>query len=263
MMPKIGLALGSGGARGFAHLGVLKALQEHNISIDLIAGSSMGALVGCFYAFGHDLNQLIKLSVSFRRNFYLDITIPKMGFIEGKRVKHLVELFMQGKTLEQLKIPVCVVATDLQTGDKVEFKKGNIADCVRASIAIPGIFTPEKIDGRLLVDGGVVDKVPVASVKNMGADIVIGCDVSKVNKKAEISTVFDVIMQSLEIMQTEIGAFKEIESDIMIRPDVEEFSARAFTNISEIIQRGEEAAIKKIPEIKRVISEFINRNPIP
>ncbi|MCJ7839536.1 patatin-like phospholipase family protein [Lederbergia sp. NSJ-179] len=255
-MPKIGLALGSGGARGFAHLGVLKILQHHSIPIDCIAGSSMGALVGCFYAFGHDVEQLIKLSIAFKRNHYLDFTIPKMGFIEGKRIKNMIDLFMHGKNLEDLNIPVCVMTTDLQTGERVEFTSGNIAKIVRASIAIPGIFTPEKINGRLLVDGGVVDKIPISTVRKMGADIVIGSDVAFVNKKAEITTIYDVIMQSLDIMQTEIGTARELESDLMIRPHVEEFSTRSFKNIDEMIKRGEEETLRKMPEIKRLISDY-------
>ncbi|KRG14147.1 esterase [Virgibacillus soli] len=254
-MPKIGLALGSGGARGFAHLGVLKILQEHSIPIDVIAGSSMGALVGCFYAFGHNLEQLIRLSIAFQRNHYLDFTIPKMGFIEGKRIENLINLFMHGKNLEELKIPVKVMTTDLQTGEKVEFSKGNIARIVRASIAIPGIFTPVKINGRLLVDGGVVDKIPISTVRKMGADIVLASDVAIVNKKAEITTVYDVIMQSLDIMQTEIGTVKEGESDLMLRPHVEEFSARSFKNIKDIIKRGEEETLRQLPKIKQLIKE--------
>ncbi|MBS4217861.1 patatin-like phospholipase family protein [Bacillus sp. FJAT-49711] len=254
--PKIGLALGSGGARGFAHLGVLKALKDHSIPIHMIAGSSMGALVGCFYAFGHDLDQLIKLSTAFKRKYYLDFTVPKMGFITGNRVKNLIDLFMHGKNLEDLQIPVCVVATDLKTGEKIEFNKGHIASIVRASIAIPGIFIPEKLNGRLLVDGGVADRVPVSSVKKMGADLVISSDVAGVNAEAEISTVYDVIMQSLDILQMEIGIAREFESDIMIHPPVELFNARAFKNIEEIINIGEAETLKKIPEIKKVIQEF-------
>lgn len=254
--PKIGLALGSGGARGFAHLGVLKALEENSIPVDMIAGSSMGALVGCFYAFGHDLNQLIKLSTAFKRKYYLDFTVPKMGFIAGNRVRSLIELFMQGKQLEELNIPISVIATDLLTGEKVVFTKGPIGAIVRASIAIPGIFIPEKINGRLLVDGGVVDRVPVSTLKKMGADLIIGSDVARVNVEAELSSIYDVIMQSLDIMQMEIGALREEESDIMIRPRVEKFSARAFTNIEEIIKCGEEATLEKIPDIKQAINDF-------
>ncbi|GIN19050.1 MAG TPA: esterase [Bacillus bacterium] len=259
--PKIGLALGSGGARGFAHLGVLKTLKEHSIPVDMIAGSSMGALIGCFYAFGHDIGQLIKLSKAFKRQYYIDFTVPKMGFIAGNRVKNLIRLFMQGKKLEDLDIPVAVIATDLQTGEKVVFKTGPIPEVVRASISIPGVFVPEKVNGKLMVDGGVADRVPVSTVKEMGANIVIGVDVSRVNRRAEILTVYDVIMQSIDILQMEITAAREVESDIMILPPVEHVSAKAFKNIEEIIKIGEEATLLKLPMIQAVIKKWQNENP--
>lgn len=255
-LPKIGLALGSGGARGFAHLGVLKALEDNDIPVHCISGSSMGALVGCFYAFGHDINQMIKLSAAFRRQYYLDFTVPKMGFVAGRRVKNLIRLFTHGKSIEELAIPLAVVATDLQTGERVIFTKGPISDAVRASISIPGIFVPEKMNDRLLVDGGVSDRVPVSAAKEMGADIVIGVDVSGINQKAEIMTIYDVIIQSIDILQMEIVAARENESDVMIRPPVELFNARAFTNIKEIIQIGEEAALRKMPDIIETINSW-------
>ena len=143
--PKIGLALGSGGARGFAHLGVIKVLRDEGIPIDMIAGSSMGAMAGCFYAAGLDTERLYKISKTFKRKYYLDFTVPKMGFIAGKRVKELIRIFTYGKEIQDLDIPIAVVATDVVTGEKVVFKDGPIADAVRASIAIPGIFTPEKL----------------------------------------------------------------------------------------------------------------------
>ncbi len=254
--PKIGLALGAGGARGFAHLGVIKALVEANISIDLIAGSSMGALVGCFYGVGQKMEDLYKLSTSFRRKYYLDFTVPKMGFISGKRIKEFIQLFTHNKNIEELNIPVAVVATDLMNGEKVIFREGPISTAVRASISIPGIFVPERVNGRLLVDGGVIDRVPVSVVKDMGADITIGVDVSHVKTDADISTIFDVIMQSIDIMQLEIVAHREFTSDVMIRPHVEMYSTRAFTNIEEIIAIGEEETKKMIPTIKKVIEDW-------
>jgi NTE family protein len=254
--PKIGLALGSGGARGFAHLGVIKVLNEANIPIHLIAGSSMGALVGTLYAAGLDIDRLYKLAFAFKRKFYLDFTVPKMGFIAGKRVKELIRIFTHGKRLEELDIPVAVIATDLIRGEKIVFKNGPIADAVRASISIPGIFVPEKIDGRILVDGGVVDRVPVSVAREMGADIVIAVDVSHVKKNEEITSIFDVILQSIDIMQDELVRHREIESDIMIRPHVEQYSSRAFTNTKEIIQIGEEEAKKQLHKIKAVIEEW-------
>lgn len=254
--PKIGLALGSGGARGFAHLGVIKTLLDAEIPIDMIAGSSMGAMVGCFYGAGLDIERLYKLSRVFKRKYYLDFTIPKMGFIAGNRVKELIRIFTHGRNLEQLDIPVHVVATELMTGDKVVFKEGPIADAVRASIAIPGIFVPEKYDGKLLIDGGVVDRVPVSVVEDMGADIIIAVDVSRINRNTEITSIYDVIMQSIDILQMEIVSNREIASDVMIRPPVEKYSSRAFTNIDEIIAIGEEETKKHIETIKGMIEEW-------
>ncbi len=254
--PSIGLALGSGGARGFAHLGVIKVLREEGISIDMIAGSSMGAMVGCFYAAGLDIDRLYKLSKVFKRKYYLDFTVPKMGFVSGDRVKELIKVFTHGKKLEELDIPVSVVATDLGTGEKVVFSEGPIADAVRASISIPGIFTPEKWNGRLLVDGGVIDRIPVSVVKEQGADIIIGVDVAHVKTNAEINSIFDVIMQSIDIMQMELVENRKIVSDVMIRPRVEKYSSRAFTHIDEIIAIGEEETIKQLPSIKQAIDQW-------
>ncbi|MBV7503849.1 patatin-like phospholipase family protein [Bacillus sp. sid0103] len=254
--PKIGLALGSGGARGFAHLGVIKALKDAGIPIHLIAGSSMGALVASFYGAGIDMDRLYKLSTAFKRKYFLDFTVPKMGFISGKKVKEFIKVFTHGKNIEDLSIPIGIVATDLLTGEKVVFKTGPVADAVRASISIPGIFVPEKYNGRILVDGGVSDRVPVSVAKEMGADIVIAVDVSRVKRNAEITSIYDVIMQSIDIMQAEIINNREIAANVMIRPPVELYSSRAFTNIVEIINLGEEEAIKHFTQIKTVIEQW-------
>ncbi|MDR7236172.1 MULTISPECIES: patatin-like phospholipase family protein [Neobacillus] len=254
--PKIGLALGSGGARGFAHLGVIKALKDAGIPIHLIAGSSMGALVASFYGAGIDMERLYKLSTAFKRKYFLDFTVPKMGFISGKKVKEFIKVFTHGKNIEELDIPIGIVATDLLTGEKVVFQTGPVADAVRASISIPGIFVPEKYNGRILVDGGVSDRVPVSVAKEMGADIVIAVDVSRVKRNAEILSIYDVIMQSIDIMQAEIINNREIAASVMIRPPVEIYSSRAFTNIDEIINLGEEEAKKSLHQIKTVIDQW-------
>ena len=254
--PRIGLALGSGGARGFAHLGVIIALKEAGIPIHLIAGSSMGALVASFYGTGLDLERLYKLSTAFKRKYFLDFIVPKMGLISGKKVKEFIRLFTHGKNIEDLTIPVGIVATDLLTGEKVVFKSGPVAEAVRASISIPGIFVPEKYNGRILVDGGVSDRVPVSVAKEMGADIVIAVDVSRVKRNAEISSIYDVIMQSFDIMQAEILNSREIAANIMIRPPVEIYSSRAFTNIEEIIKMGEEETKKHLQQIKAEIEQW-------
>ncbi|MBA9024982.1 MULTISPECIES: patatin-like phospholipase family protein [Bacillaceae] len=254
--PKIGLALGSGGARGFAHLGVIKVLKEAGISIDMIAGSSMGALVGSFYAAGSDVERLYRLSKVFKRKYYLDFTVPKMGFVAGKKVKELIRVFTYNKRIEELDIPLAIVATDIKKGEKVVFQSGSIADAVRASISIPGIFVPEKIGDRLLVDGGVIDRVPVSVVRSMGADLVIAVDVSNVKKEIEITSIYDVIMQSLDILQMELTESRKLSSDVMIRPHVENYNSKSFTNIHEIITIGEEEARLNLEKIKQCIDTW-------
>ncbi|MFC7321453.1 patatin-like phospholipase family protein [Halobacillus campisalis] len=256
--PKIGLALGSGGARGFAHLGVLKVLHENQIPVHMIAGSSMGALVGSLYAAGQKIDDLYKLAFTFKRKYYLDFTVPKMGFVQGRRIKEYIRLFTFGKTIEDFTIPMSIVATDLTTGGKKIFHKGPACDAVRASISIPGIFVPEKIDGRLYIDGGVIDRVPVSVVKDMGADIIIAVDCSHTDAEPTIHSIYDVIIQSIDIMQDELASVTERSSftDIMIRPDVTKFSSRAFTDLQEIVKEGEKAAENEIDSILNKIRDW-------
>ncbi|MFG6115239.1 patatin-like phospholipase family protein [Halobacillus sp. MO56] len=254
--PTIGLALGSGGARGFAHLGVIKALHDHNIPVDLIAGSSMGALVGSFYAAGQKIEDLYKLAATFKRKYYLDFTVPKMGFIQGKRIKEYIRLFTYHKKIEEFVIPMGVVATDLYAGTKRVFMTGNASDAVRASISIPGIFVPEKIDDRLYIDGGVIDRVPASVAKEMGADMVIAVDCAQFSGDADINSIYDVITQSIDIMQDELVTHLGVSADIMIQPDVSRFSTRAFTDIEEIIKEGEKAAKAQISNIKGLLANW-------
>ncbi|WP_245680501.1 patatin-like phospholipase family protein [Bacillus marinisedimentorum] len=255
-MPKIGLALGSGGARGFAHLGVLKVLKDHNIPVHSIAGSSMGALVGALYGAGQSIEDLYKIARAFQRKYYLDFTVPRMGFIAGNKVKDLIRIFTYNKMIENLTPGLAVVATDLHTGERVVFKSGNAADAVRASISIPGIFVPENIGGRLLIDGGVVDRVPVSVAMEMDMDMVIAVDVAHFGGNEEVRSIFDVILQSIDIMQGELVRYQEINADIMIRPRVDKFSSRAFTDLEEIISIGEKETVKMIPAITAAIEAW-------
>lgn len=254
--PKIGLALGSGSARGFAHIGVIQTLLENHIPIDYIAGSSIGALIGSFFAvqgrpdFFHQGLQKIN------RKKFLDFCMPKMGLIKGNKIQEMVSLFTYGKHLEQFHIPMAVVATELQTGKRKVFVKGNAAEAVRASISIPGVFVPYEIQGKRYIDGGVIDRVPVTVVRQMGAHIVIGVDVSSRKIYGEVTSIFDVIMQSLQIMETQIIKPTEFRTDILIRPDVERFKPRAFTNLDQIIMEGARATKAMLPKIREVIAEF-------
>ncbi|WP_227935708.1 patatin-like phospholipase family protein [Alkalihalobacillus deserti] len=254
--PKIGLALGSGGARGFAHIGVLKALEKESIPIDFIAGSSMGALVGSLYGVGQSPANLEKFATLFRRKYFIDFIVPKLGFVAGQKVKEVIRLLAKGKKVEELSPPVAIVTTDIRNGEKVVLTEGDVATAVRASIAIPGIFVPEKVGNRLLVDGGVIDRVPVSVVKEMGADVTIAVDVSYFRTEPELHTIYDVIMQSMDIMAREMIRVQEFDCSVMIRPIVKQSSSLDFTEVDSLIRRGEEATMEKIDEIKSCIANW-------
>lgn len=172
---KIGLALSSGSARGWAHIGVVRALAEAGIRVDYVAGTSIGAVVGAVYASGNiDALQEVALQLDWRQiAYFFDVVLPKSGLIDGKKVSAFIRSHVNGINIEELPIPFCAVSTDLATGDEVVIQSGDIIDAVRASISVPGIFTPVKKNGTFLVDGGLVNPVPVSVVRQMGADFVI------------------------------------------------------------------------------------------
>lgn len=177
---KVGLALGSGSARGWSHIGVIRALAEAGVQVDYIAGTSIGAMVGAVYASGgiDDLEEVV-LQLDWKKIAYLsDVVFPKSGLIDGKKISGFIQNHVKKINIEDLSLPFCAVSTDLSSGNEVAIKKGNIIEAVRASIAVPGIFTPAKKNGTFLVDGGLINPVPVSVVREMGADIVIAVDLN-------------------------------------------------------------------------------------
>ena len=204
---KIGLALGGGSARGLAHIGVIEVLEREGITVDVIAGTSAGAAIGALYAQGKDAGIIkeVALEMSFRQRLSLvDLALPKTGFIEGKKIKDLIRLVIGGDlNFSDLKIPFACVAADINTGQEVVISKGSILEAIRASISLPAIFTLVKREDRYLVDGGLVNPVPVNVVKDMGADFIIAVNVIpevsdrlKIQKKAaeKEPNIFGVIM---------------------------------------------------------------------
>lgn len=191
----IGLALGSGSARGWAHIGVIKALTEAGIHVDYVAGTSVGAVVGAVYASGRiDSFKDVVLQLDWKKiAFFLDVVFPKSGLIDGNRIAEFIRSHVGEKNIEDLSLPFCAVSTDLATGNEVIIKDGDIIEAVRASISVPGVFTPVRKKGSILVDGGLVNPVPVSVVREMGADLVIAVDLNhdiigkKGVKKASIS----------------------------------------------------------------------------
>ena len=178
--PKIGLALGSGSARGLAHIGVIRAIEDAGIKVDFIAGTSIGALVGAIHAAG----KLGKLEATFlefdwkRTASFFDVVLPKSGLLDGEKVSELVREHVHADVIEKLPIPFAALATDIDSGEEIVIRSGDLIDAVRASISVPGIFTPVRSNGHILVDGGLTNPVPASAVRAMGADIVIAVDLN-------------------------------------------------------------------------------------
>ncbi|OAJ73241.1 esterase [Brevibacillus sp. SKDU10] len=254
--PTIGLALGAGGARGFAHIGILKVLEEHDIPVDFIAGSSMGSLVGAFYANGIRPDMMEKLAINLKRKHWLDLVVPHMGLVAGQKIKEIIRLLTHGKNIEELQIPLAIVATDIETGERVVFTEGPVDIAVRSSIAMPGIFVPERVNGRMLVDGGVIDRVPITVTKEMGADLVLAIDVANFDTKMKVSSIFDVIAQTIDVMEREILRHRMLSADLVIRPEVGHIGSLSFTQIDSIVELGEIAARKHIDQIKEMIKNW-------
>ena len=269
---KIGLALSGGAARGLAHVGVLEVFQKEGIPIDMIAGTSSGAVMGAVYASGQDTSKMIEnaLEAGWKRMAPLiDPSFPKTGFIKGKKIKNLLSGYIGGNIrFSDLKIPFACVATDIYSGEEVVINSGSVLEALRASISIPGIFMVVKREGRYLVDGGLTTPVPVNVVKQMGADFVIAVNVNpdvsnrmgkgsqeraKANKEPNI---FQVMMQSIYITTYSLARTSLGDADIVIEPDLANIGAGDFNKAGELITRGQQAAQKAIPEIKRRLGEL-------
>ncbi|WP_350344905.1 patatin-like phospholipase family protein [Proteinivorax tanatarense] len=251
--PKVGLALGAGSARGLAHIGVLKELEALNVPIDYIAGTSMGALVGSFYSVGIKPEMISKLALNLSSGSWTDWSIPKKGLIAGDKIQEMLKILTKSKTFEQTDIPFKAVATDINNGDCVVIDKGPIHQGVRASISIPGIFNPVEYQGRLLVDGAVVERVPISVVKQMGADIVIAVDVTSYKKDAKVNNILSVLMQTFDIMENQLLKYKIIDYDIIIKPNVADIEGMQFDRVEEGVLAGQKAVQDKKDEILKVL----------
>jgi len=260
-MPKVGLVLSGGASRGFAHVGVIKALERANIPIDIIVGTSAGSLTGAMYAYYKNAAMLETEAKKIDKEDIFDFNIftLSVGVVPGKRIVEFVDRIIKVKNIEDLKIPFAAVATDLNTGERVIFNRGSISTAIRASSSIPGVFIPLTYGGRLLVDGGVVDNMPVDIARKMGADIVIAVDITENVSNYEIGNVVDIILQTLNIMSAEITRYKIAEADVVIRPDVRGVGLIDFTKKTYMITRGEEAARRALPQIREAIRKATDR----
>ncbi|MFC4766052.1 patatin-like phospholipase family protein [Effusibacillus consociatus] len=255
-MPKIGLALGAGGARGLAHIGVLEVLQEEGIPIDAMAGSSMGSLIAAFYASGMETRYMELLATNLKRKHFTDFTVPKLGFVAGNKACEIIQLLTKNMNIEDAKFPLAIVATDIEKGERVVFREGPMYKAVRASISIPGVFVPYVYNNRVLVDGGVIDRVPITPCRELGVDLVVAVDVGLYNKELPVKNIFDVFFQSIEIMEREILKTRILDANVLIRPDVGHISTTAFVQVEECIEEGRNAARQVMGHIRQTIENW-------
>jgi len=263
---KIGLALGSGAARGLAHIGVLEALEKEGVPIDLIAGTSAGAVVGALYAQGKGTGQIKSLVADLnwkRLASLVDLALPKTGFIAGRKIKNLLASAIGDIEFSDLKIPLSCIATDMRTGEEVVINQGPVLDAIRASISLPVVFTVAKWQGRYLIDGGLVNPVPVSVLKRMGADFTIAVNVmTDISEKAHRTAkkpgtavkepnIIHVIMQALHIATYSLVRASLEEADIVIEPQVAHIAAGDFHQAGEFILQGKIAAQDAMATIKR------------
>lgn len=250
---KTGLVLGAGGARGFAHLGFLQVLEELRLDIDMVIGCSAGAIFGALWCAGLDLHRIERLLTypGFSKKL-LDPTVSKEGLVKGDKILEVLRLLTKDMEFADLKIPLAVVATDIETGELVVFTEGSVARAVRASISIPGFFKPYRYQGRLLVDGAVKSRLPVHIARNMGAERILAVDVRR-GFATKLTSAMDILLQSVEILEDEVFRIHCQESDLLIQPDIGHIGSFQFDRAGEAIQLGRSAALAKCSEIRRIM----------
>lgn len=254
--PRIGLALGGGAARGGAHVGVLQALEEEGIPIDCIAGTSAGALVGALYAGGLKPKELQELSANMRWLQVAEPTWPGAGFMTNRRMRSFLERHIGPVTFDDLRLPFAAVAADANTGEEKVLRSGRVADAVRASTAIPGVFKPVEFDGRLLVDGVVVSNVPAGAARSLGADVVIAVDVTGYGFEAGAPrSISEAISRAFDVMTRQTVTAALEWADVVVRPQVSGLNGYNTRTAAEFARRGYLAAREAMPAIKARIAE--------
>jgi NTE family protein len=250
--PVIGLALGGGFARGIVHIGVLKALERENIPVSLVAGTSVGALIGAAYCSGVSPLELEAIARRVRFRDLARWTLSRYGFATNQRMIGFLNRILKVKTFEELRIPLAVTATDFTSGEGVVFRSGPLAEPVRASCAYPGVFLPVMVNGRLLVDGMLAHSLPIQPVRDMGADKVLAASLRSSWKNGDGPRhIFDVIGQCFAIAQDLNGAQARLSADLVIEPDVTGYRYDDFEHSETLVEIGERATLAVLPEIRK------------
>jgi NTE family protein len=255
LRPGIGLALGGGFARGYAHLGVLSVFEEYRIPISCISGSSIGSILGAAYASGAPLNQIIEKCREVRFRDFARWRVSRFGLASNERLGALVQRFFDSRQFEQLAIPAAIVATDLGSGDPVVFTQGSLAEAIRASCAFPGLFEPVQIGTRHLADGGLVAPVPTRAARQLGAEIVVGVSVGLHDgERGAPQNIFQVVSRAVSAAQKNQLEAWERHADLVLRPSVQGLMWNDFERIDESMAAGASAARSAVAHIKKLLA---------
>ena len=258
---KIGLVLGGGAARGFAHVGVIQILEEAGIRPNLVVGTSAGSLVAAFYASGKTGRQLQQVAETMEEAAFADWTLPifSRGMLRGEALARYVGVQVNGRLIENMPLPLGIVATDLNSGLGVLFQRGDTATAVRASSAVPALFQPVKIGGREYVDGGLVSPVPVRYARQMGAEFVIAVDISSAPEGNAATDTLDILMQTFSIMSKSINTFELKDADMVVRPLLAGVGSSNFSARRQAIDAGRVAMTALLPQLRLALGS--SKNP--
>ncbi len=254
--PRIGLALGGGAARGFAHVGVIQVLEENGIRPVLVTGTSAGSLVAAIYASGKTGAQLQRVAETMEEAAITDWTLPILsrGMLRGEALARYVNSQVGGRLIEEFPMPLGIVATDLNTGKDVVFQRGDTGTAVRASSAVPALFQPVRIAGHDYVDGGLVSPVPVGAARKMGAELVIAVDISNMPEGSLTGGTLEILLQTFSIMGKSINNFELRDADIVVRPALMGVSSADFGARKRSIEAGRQAMLRLMPDLKAAIA---------
>src|SRR5882757_3894441 len=256
----VGLALGGGFARGFAHLGVLQVLEQNHIPISHIAGTSVGSILGAAYASGAPLERIVETCRTLRFRDIARWRVSRLGLASNQRLAHLIERVFDSRQFEDLRIPLAVVATDLTSGEPVVFTQGNLVDAIRASCAFPGLFEPVEIGTRCLADGGLVAPVPTRAARDLGAATVLAVSVGMQDgHRGAPTNIFQVVSRAVSAAQKHQLEIWERHADLVLRPDVQSLAWDDFHRAEEAIAAGALSATRALPRIKKLL----DRTPEP
>jgi NTE family protein len=261
--PRIGLALSGGSALGTLHIGVLQALENNQIPIDCISGTSAGAIVAACYAFGVPVNKLVERAQSLSWYKLSGLSYSRMGLASTKTIGKMMEGIIGPVNIEDAKIPLAIVATNIKNGEKVVFKKGSVSQAIMASVSIPGLFAPVRIDGLQLVDGGVIENLPLLTLNDFGPDIKIGVNLARWRTYKEPANAIDVVLNTFDVMTQRQSIAHSQAAEIIIEPHLEKYTSSDFKKAAELIAEGYRATALVIPKIKQKLETKPVRARVP